>query len=436
MFRRVTASSTASLPAHIDVAVICAGAAGISAARRLLRTGLAVVVLEARERIGGRAWTVRHQGQGLDMGCGWLHSADKNPLEDLARASGLTIDETPPPWGRPPAFGLGLTSEEQTQFNAAFDAFDERVAQAAARGEDRPADTLFEPGSRWNARLDAISGALNGARFGQVSTLDYDRYRDTGVNHRVVEGYGALITRMGQDLPVVLDCAVTRIDRTGQTLGVETSRGRIEASAVILTVPTRLIAEARIRFDPPLPDLVEAAAGAPLGLASKVHLALEGWEEFPVDAQLWGRADTVETGGYHTRPFGRPMIEAYFGGDLALGLEAEGQAALADFAVGELVQLLGSDMRRRLTPLAVSMWGAEPWSGGAYSHCLPGQAHARARLAAPVEDRLFIAGEATSPDFWGTAHGAWIEGERAALQAMAALGVDRWLSEPRPEALS
>ena len=436
MFRPVPSSPTAALPASIDVAVIGAGAAGIAAARRLLKTGLSVIVLEARDRIGGRALTLRHQGHGLDLGCGWLHSADENPLEPLARDAGLTIDETPPPWGRPPAFGLGLTPEEQAQFNAAFDAFDDRIAEAASRGEDRPADALFEPGSRWNARLDAISGALNGARFGQVSTLDYDRYRDTGVNHRVIEGYGALIARLGRDLPVVTDCPVTGIDRTGQTLGVETARGRIEARAVVLTVPTRLIAEERLRFDPPLPDLVEAAAGAPLGLASKVHLALDGWEEFPADAQLWGRTDTVETGGYHTRPFGRPMIEAYFGGDLAWGLEAEGQAALADFAVGELVHLLGSDMRRRLMPLAVTMWGAEPWSGGAYSHCLPGQANARARLAAPIEDRLFIAGEAASPDFWGTAHGAWIEGERAALQAMAALGVDRWDSETRPEALS
>jgi monoamine oxidase len=430
MFQRVTFP----LPSSIDVAVIGAGAAGLSAARRLAKAGLSVVVLEARDRTGGRAWTVRRQGHGLDMGCGWLHSADVNPLDPLARASGLTVDETPPPWGGPPAFGLGLTTEDREDFRAAFDAFDDRAAAAAARGEDRSAADLFEPGSRWNARMDAISGALNGARFAEVSTLDYDRYRDTGVNRRVVEGYGALIARLGEALPVALDCVVARIDRTGPATGVETSRGRIEARAVVLTTPTRLVAEGRIRFDPPLPDLVEAAAGAPLGLASKVHMALDGWQEFPVDAQLWGRADTAETGGYHTRPFGRPMIEAYFGGDLARGLEAEGQAGLADFAISELVHLLGSDMRRRLEPLAASMWGADPFAGGAYSHCLPGQADARARLKTPVEDRLFIAGEATSTEFYGTAHGAWIEGERAALEAMAALGLDRWASEPRVEA--
>jgi len=81
-------------------------------------------------------------------------------------------------------------------------------------------------------------------------------------------------------------------------------------------------------------------------------------------------------------------------------------------------------MRRRIEPLAVSMWGADPWSRGAYSHARPGAADARARLARAVENRIFLAGEATSADFYGTAHGAWLEGERAARQALRALGLD------------
>lgn len=165
----------------------------------------------------------------------------------------------------------------------------------------------------------------------------------------------------------------------------------------------------------------------PLGLASKLHLTVQGADDFPTDSQLWARRDTADTAGYHLRPFGRPMIEAYFGGPLAWGLEAEGEAAFADFAVGELVSLLGSNMRRRLNPVATSMWGVDPWSRGAYSHALPGRAADRARMRIALEDRLFLAGEATSPDFWGTVHGAWIEGERAAREALAALG------QPLPE---
>ncbi|ADK99733.1 flavin monoamine oxidase family protein [Brevundimonas subvibrioides] len=419
--------SSIRLPSSIDVAVIGAGAAGLSAARRLTAAGVACVVLEARDRTGGRAHTIRREGHGLDLGCGWLHSADRNVLAEKGRAAGFTIDETPPPW-RQQAFNLGLSAAEQQQFGEAYAAFDDRVARAAEGGQDRPASDLFIPGERWNARMDAISGALNGAKFAEVSTLDYDAYEDTGVNWRVAEGYGTLVEALGRDVPVVLNCPVDRVDRSGPVLKIDTARGRIEAKAVILTLPTSVIASEAVRFDPPLPDLIEAAAGAPLGLASKLHMAVEGADDFPPDSQLWGSTDTSQTGGYHLRPFGRPMIEGYFGGDLAWGLEAGGEAAFFDFAASELVDLLGSSFRRRLTPLATSMWGAEPFSMGAYSHVLPGQGDpdtgARARLARPVEDRIFVAGEATSKGFYGTAHGAWEEGERAAIEAIAAMGID------------
>lgn len=413
---------TDTLPASLDIAVIGAGAAGVAAARVLSGRELTVGVLEARDRIGGRAHTLAFDGHGLDMGCGWLHSADENPLAERAEAEGFTVDRTPPPWQRQ-AFDHEMTPAEQAAFRADFAAFEDRVADAAARGEEGPASTLFDPASRWNARIDAISGALNGARFAEVSIRDYDAYRDTGVNWRVTEGYGRLIASLGANIPVVLECPVSHIDRTGPTLRLDTAKGRVEVRAVIVTVPTDLIAREALRFDPPLPELVEAAAHLPLGLASKVHMTVTGAGDFPPDSQLWGRADTAETGGYHLRPFGRPMIEGWFGGDIARQLEAEGEAAFFAFAADELVHLLGSDMRKRLAPVATTMWGADPWSRGAYSHALPGYADRRVTLRTPVERRIFLAGEATAEAFYGTAHGAWLEGERAARQALAALGV-------------
>lgn len=443
MNARISASQP--LPSQVDVAVIGAGAAGIAAARRLLRPGLSVLMLEARNRIGGRAWTVRAEGEGLDMGCGWLHSADDNVLAGRVEAEGLTLDQTPPPW-RTQAFDHEMTRADQAEFGEAFAAFDQRVTEAASFvragvGEDRPASDFFDPDCRWNPRMDAISGALNGARFAEVSSLDYDAYGDTGVNWRVREGYGRLIARLGEAVsPITItDCAVSRIDRSGPVLRLETNRGELTARIVILTVPNSLIASETVRIDPPVPALLEATAGVPLGLASKVHMTVRGAGDFQPDTQLWTRTDTAETGGYHLRPFGRPMIEAYFGADLAWGLEAQGPAALFDFAVSELVAALGSDMRRRLEAVAVSGWGVDPWSRGAYSHALPGHAADRAKLRTSVEDRIFLAGEATAPVYYGTAHGAWMEGERAAdaaltAQALKGLGLDPRRPEDDSEA--
>jgi len=414
-------TASTPLPASAAVVVIGAGAAGIAAARRLVQAGVDILVLEARDRIGGRAHTIERDGHALDLGCGWLHSADENVLADQVEMQGLTLDRTPPPW-ESQAFNLGMTPAEQADFGRAFGDFEDRVAEAAGRGEDRACAELFDPDCRWNGRMDAISGALNGARFGEVSTQDYDAYRDTEVNWRVREGYGRLVAGLGVGLPVVRGCPVNCIDRSGLRLRLETARGVVEADKVVLTVPTRLLADEAVRIDPPVPDLLEAAASVPLGLASKLHMAVEGHEDFAADSQLWGRTDTAETAGYHLRPFGRPMIEAYFGGSLAWGLEAEGPDAFFAFAADELSELLGSSFRRRLRPVAATMWGADPWSGGAYSHVLPGRAGAREALARPIEDRLFLAGEATSIPFYGTAHGAWMEGERAADQVLVSLG--------------
>ena len=206
----------------------------------------------------------------------------------------------------------------------------------------------------------------------------------------------------------------------GRRLKIETAQGAIAADAAIVTLPSALLAEQRLLFAPALPEKTEAAAGLPLGLAAKLFLSLDEPEEFETDSRLFGRTDRAGTGTYHFRPFGRPMIEAYFGGRQASALEAAGEAAFFDFAATELVALLGSDFRRRIEPLHIHRWGADPFSRGSYSYALPGKSDCRATLAAPVDDRLFFAGEACSRGDFSTAHGAYLTGIAAAEQAIAA----------------
>ena len=225
---------------------------------------------------------------------------------------------------------------------------------------------------------------------------------------------------MAQRCPLALNCQVTLIDHSGQRLRIETSRGTLTAGKVIVTVPTNLIADQAIRFHPALPAKVDAARGLPLGLADKVMLALDEPTALPSDGSLRGATMRTDMGTYHLRPFGQPCIEGFFGGRFAQALEDAGDGALAAQSIDEIVGFLGNDYRRKLKPLAESRWAHDPFARGSYSHALPGHAGDRAVLAAPVDGRLFFAGEATSPHFFSTAHGARDSGERAAGEVLEA----------------
>ncbi|WP_298242202.1 NAD(P)/FAD-dependent oxidoreductase [uncultured Bradyrhizobium sp.] len=410
------------LPSSVDVAIIGAGAAGLGAAHALAGSGLSVIVLEARNRLGGRAWTVQASPEvTFDVGCGWLHSADKNSFVTIATQLGFELNKDLPPW-RERAYGNAFPQELRDDFMRAMDAFYERLWQAARTGKDEPASRSLEPGNRWNPMIDAVSTYINGCELKDMSTLDWDAYEDTNLNWRVRRGYGALIAAYGAPCPVALDCKVTLIDHSGKRIRVETSQGSLVADKVIVTAPTNLIADETIRFSPPLPSKVDAAAGLPLGVDDKVTLALEGAEAFPREGNLRGATMRTEMGTYHIRPFGQPCIEGFFGGSFARALEDAGEGAIAAHAISEIAGFLGNDIRRKLKPLYESRWAHDPFARGSYSHALPGHAGDRAVLAVPLDGRLFFAGEATSPELFTTAHGARDSGERAAREVLATIG--------------
>ncbi|KQN25990.1 amine oxidase [Sphingomonas sp. Leaf33] len=403
--------------ADFDVVIVGAGAAGVGAARRLAGSGLSVAIVEASARVGGRAWTLGVADLPLDLGCGWLHSAERNPWVDIAESAGFAIDRSPTSWGEQYR-NLGFPAADRRAAGEAYDAFDRALREKPPRS-DRAADALPADGE-WNGFIEALSGYINGAGLGTLSVEDYLAYDDAAseVNWRVPAGYGTLVSASLPPVALHLSTPVERIAEDGPALKLVTPRGDIRARSVIVTVATNVLAKGGLRLPAALDDHAHAAACLPLGLADKLFLAFDD-ADVPRDSHLLGKPKSACTGSYYLRPFGRPVVEVFLGGAGAMALEDVGLDGAAAFAIDEMAALLGNGVRGKLRLIAGSAWARTDGFGGSYSHALPGHHAARAALATPWQDRLFFAGEACSPTDFSTAHGALATGIAAADAVLA-----------------
>jgi monoamine oxidase len=404
-----------------DIVIIGGGAAGIAAARRLTTSGHSTLLLEASQRIGGRAWTANVAGLALDLGCGWLHSADRNPWTDIAAASGFDVDRRTPAWGQQYR-GLGFSRAEQEAADEAFGVWRQRLV-AAPPQSDCAADAL-EPGGEWNAYLQAMSGYISGAELERLSVSDYLAYdaASTGCNWRVPAGYGMLVAAsLPATIALRLATPVEAIDLEAAGVRIATPVGTIAARSAIVTISTAVLAGGAIRLPAALDAWRHAATGLPLGRNDKLFLEIVGDSPFASETHVLGDPRDAHTGSYYIRPFGRPVIEGFFGGDGARTLVESGPVAGFTHAIDQLAALFGSDVRRSLRPIAASNWGRMAYVGGAYSYALPGRTAARDELARPFDQRLFFAGEATHRHDFSTAHGAYQSGTRAAEEVITAL---------------
>lgn len=397
--------------ASVDIAVIGAGPAGIAAARALQGTGVSFVVLEAAARLGGRALTDHSLGYPLDLGCTWLHSADRNPLADgdpqqygrEARRSGLFLDEA----------GRWATAAEHAAHAAYIDRCEAAIESVAASGEDPPVAAIVPDDAQWRRHFEWWCGAYTSVGSAGLGALDWARYEDTDRNWTVPHGFGAHIVRRAAGLPVRRQTPVLAVDRSGPKVRLVTPAGVLEARAVILTAGTEALK--RIRFAPALPAETAAAIHRlPLGRANKVLVRFDRVEPD------WGSGRSGVLSVSVGR-FGRPVAESFLEAAVVRELEPEGEQAQIAFVIEQYAAMFGSAVRRRVRAARASAWGQTPWIWGAYSAMTPGGGEPRADLARPVEDRLFFAGEATHPTFFTAAHGAWLSGERAAGEALKAL---------------
>ena len=403
----------------LEVAIVGAGAAGIGVARSLRDKGVSFVLLEASHRIGGRAYTEEvAPGVPFDLGCHWLHSASLNPFVAIADRFGFDYSKGGFPRSALWQDGAWLGEAEHAERDAFLDRNFEAVEEAGRRGLDVPVVEVTERDSRWTPLFDYFLSISSSLDSDQVSTLDLLNYRDTEENWPLKQGYGALMARLGADLPVELNNAVTRIDWSADPIRLTTARGTVTARRVVLTVSTGILAAGDIDFEPALPAWKqEAIAALPIGNHNRICLTFDDnpfGPDYPPGISLL--ADDAEPLTIRLRPFGFDYVVGLTGGRFADWLERAGQEASVDLMKEKLGQVFGTDLPRKVTGNIVTAWRGDPWVRGAYSSALPGQAHQRSALAESLDGRVLFAGEATSPEFFSTAHGAYLSGIRAARE--------------------
>ena len=276
------------MAADVDVVIIGAGAAGIAAARRLAASHLSAIVLEATARVGGRAWTCDVAGMQLDLGCGWLHSADRNPWTRIAEGAGFVVDRRAPAWGRQYQ-EIGFSQTDEAAARRAFAAWQQRM-ETSPPASDCAADAL-EPEGEWNAYLQAISGFMNGAGLEQISVADYTAYdaASTGCNWRTPARYGTVIAAsLPHPIDLRLATPVQSIELDGPGVELKTPVGAVRARAAILTVSTAVLAGSTIRLRPGLDAWRHAAACLPLGRNEKLFIEIVGESSFTPETRVIG----------------------------------------------------------------------------------------------------------------------------------------------------
>jgi len=415
-----------------QVAVVGAGISGLSAARTLQDQGYRVIVIEARDRVGGRIWTTRQLGAAVDLGAGWIHGEVDNPLYPLAQRYGSELFES--------SFlnVIGIDADGTDHTDIGFDLFIRLEMIQARTPSNADIGSLgahlrqqMGPLEREQERmLNAILGAL-GANHGSNDLEDIDwaeskrRKEFAGSDWRFVNGYDTIVNGLAEGLDIRLTTELERIEWSDSRSTLFTTKGSIDAEFAVVTIPLAVLKNGGVKFAPELPD-GHATAIRELGVGLSEKLVLQFphvfWPESP-HLILRGSDDGTFPLFFnnHAPASGDPLLTVR-----VLGASVPEWVGLSDDdAVSQVMSVLTGMFGSGLpdpTNLLRSGWYSDPYTRGGYSteHVGVPSHDLRTVLSTPVSSSLHFAGEHTNPDYPSWVHGAYLSGQRAAAAVTSA----------------
>ena len=414
---------SAPLPTNPDIVIVGAGSSGLSAAKKLQELGTSYVVLEASDRIGGRAYTESNiLGQPVDHGCSWISGSNDNIFSNLGKSNNFTlVDHSNPKIEMFERDGTKSPKEAVKEYNKSEFKIKEILRDTGRRRIDIPASRII-PKVPYGECFQNWEGALNYAvDVDQISTAEYWNTKDNQPSFLVKEGLGSLVATLNENFPIAINTSVLEIDYSGSGVKVVTSKGTILAKACICTVSIGVLKSEKIRFIPNLPNKTQKALdGIQMGLLVKIPLLFDGsrlgfTENSFVQYDI--APENIGSGCYFLAwPTGHDYIVGFIGGRFAWNLSKQGEDEIIEYALSKLEYLSGCNIRKHFLKGFASDWANNPFTKGSYSAVKPGYYGARELLNEPIAEKLIFAGEATAGDVAGLVNGAYESGKMAATR--------------------
>ncbi|MFM7182618.1 MAG: flavin monoamine oxidase family protein [Verrucomicrobiales bacterium] len=413
------------------IIVIGAGMAGLAAARRLKGLGHEVIVLEGRDRIGGRIHTsMQWSDLPLDLGASWIHNTKGNPLTPLATEAKATMVTT----RYADSTGYNTDGSKWTAADEKrLDALREKIYSILEVAQDADADQTLRQALNSLLGPDATEAVRREANFilssemeteysgsaGQLSAHWYDESSAySGPDKLFAAGFRVIIDHLAAGLDIRMGKVVTTIDWSKPEVRVTTNGGEFTADKVLVTLPLGVLKTGQPRFTPALPAAKqEAIKRLGMGLLNKCCLRFSSafwpedvdWIEYiPTVHGEWTQWVSLQ------KAMKKPVLIGFLAADVAAAKEAQTDAQIVASAMTVLRTIYGNAIPEPES-WQITRWAADPFACGSYSFNAVGFKPAmRATLAAPLDGRLFFAGEATERTRFATAHGAYLSGLRAA----------------------